>query len=92
MNSVAVTTNFSLHQTGIAASLVGNSRAAACGAFLQQQPHLLAEQNNDSSSHISIVPLHIIRTSTLAIVALSNTQQVVSLKLINTNYLIGKCK
>jgi len=36
MNSVAATTNFSLHQTGVAASPVGNSRAAAIGAFLQQ--------------------------------------------------------
>ena len=82
-----VTANFSFHQTGVAAQLTGHSHATVGGALPQQQPPLLAEQNNDSSSHVFVVPLHIIGTSTSAIVALSNIHQVVSLKLMNTNYL-----
>jgi hypothetical protein len=75
MDSAAV--DFSLHQTGFVVD----------GAFPQQQPLYLTEQYNGSSSHVSIVPLHIMGTSTPAIVALSNTEEVVSLKLTNTNYL-----
>jgi len=54
--------------------VVDHLQAAAGGALPQQhQPSLLAEQNNDSSSHISIIPLHIMKISTPAIVALFNT-------------------
>jgi hypothetical protein len=49
-----VTANFSFHQTGVAAQLTGHSHAAVGGALPQQQPSLLAEQNNDSSSHVFV--------------------------------------
>jgi len=84
---VASVADFSLHQTGVAAQPTGHSQAAANGAFPQRQPPSLATQNDDSSSHVSVIPLHIIGTSTSAIVVLSNTQQVVSFKLTNINYL-----
>jgi hypothetical protein len=84
---VASVADFSLHQTGIAAQPTDHSQAAANGALPQRQPPSLAAQNNDSSSHVFVIPLHIIGTSTSVIVVLSNTQQVVSLKLTNTNYL-----
>jgi hypothetical protein len=47
----------------------------------------LAEHINDSFYRVSTTPLYIIGTPTPDIVALSNTQQVVLLKLTNTNYL-----
>jgi hypothetical protein len=84
---VAAAVDFSLHQIGFAAQPTGHSYAAASGALPQQQPPSLIAQNNDSYSHVSVVPLHIIGTSTSTIVILSNTQQIVSLKLTNINYL-----
>jgi hypothetical protein len=62
-------------------------QAADGGVLPQQQPPLLAEHINDSFSHVSVVPLNIIRIPTPAIIDLFNTQQVVSLKLVNINYL-----
>jgi hypothetical protein len=47
----------------------------------------MSEHVNKSSSQVSVVPMHIMGTQTPAIVTLSNTHQVVSLKLTNTNYL-----
>jgi hypothetical protein len=79
--------DFSLHQINAAAQSATHSQVVAGGDFPQQHPLSVAEQNNGSSSHIFVVPLHIMRTSTPAIVVLSNTQQVVSLKLTNINYL-----
>jgi len=86
--TVIIAANFSLHQFGITAQLVGHSQVTVNGpSFSQQQSPYLAEQNNGSSSHVSVVPLCIMGTSTPVIVFLSNTQQVISLKLMNTNYL-----
>jgi hypothetical protein len=86
--TVIVAVNFSLYQFGVAAQLAGHSQVAVNGpSFPQQQSPYLAEQNNGSSSHVYVSPLHIMETSTLAIVALSNTQQVILLKLANNNYL-----
>jgi len=61
--------------------------AAVAGVLPPQQQPSLAEHINDSSSQVSAVSLHTMRTQTLAIVALSNTHEVVLLKLTNTNYL-----
>ena len=83
----AAAAEFSLHQTSGVDQPASHSQAAVGGAFPHQQHPLHAEQNHGSSSHVYVVPLHIVGTSTPSIVALSNTQQVVSLKLTNTNYL-----
>ena len=56
------------------------------GGAAQSASHSQAEWNHGSSSHVFLVPLHIMGTLTPSIIALSNTQQVVSLKLTNTNY------
>jgi hypothetical protein len=48
-------------------------QAADGGVLPQQQPSLLAEHINDSSSHVSVAPLNIMRIPTPAIIALSNT-------------------
>jgi hypothetical protein len=86
--TVIVAVNFSLYQFGVAAQLAGHSQVAVNGpSFPQQQSPYLAEQNNGSSSHVSIIPLQIVGTLTPAIVFLSNTKQVILLKLMNTNYL-----
>jgi hypothetical protein len=69
MDSVVAAVDFSLHQTGIATPPVGHSQAAIGGAFPQQQPPLHVKQNNDSSFHVSVIPLYIIETSTPVIVA-----------------------
>ena len=82
-----VATDFSLHQTGVVAPSTGHTQAVAYGSFPQQQTPSFAEQNSGSSSHVYVAPLHIMETSTLAIVALFNTQQVILLKLANNNYL-----
>jgi len=79
--------DFSLHQTGVVAPTAGHTQAAVDGSFPQQQAPSPAEQNNGSSFHVFIVPLHIMGTLTPAIVALSTTQQVILLKLTNNNYL-----
>jgi hypothetical protein len=63
------------------------SEAAAAGSFSHQQQPQPAEQHLGSFSHVSAVPLDIMGTTTPSIVALSNTHQVVSLKLTTTNYL-----
>jgi hypothetical protein len=83
----AAAAEFSLHQTSGVDQPASHSQAAVGGAFPHQQHPLHAEQNHGSSSHVYVVPLHIVGTSTPSIVALSNTQQVVSLKLTNSNYL-----
>jgi hypothetical protein len=82
-----VAADFSLHQKSGVDQPTTDSQAAAGGAYPHQQHPLHADENHGSSSHVSVVPLHIMGTSTPSIVALSNTQQVVSLKLTNTNYL-----
>ena len=64
-----------------------NHLQAASGVLRQQLQPSLAEHANDSSSHVSVVPLHIMGTQTPTIVALFNTHQVISLKLTNTSYL-----
>jgi hypothetical protein len=85
MDSV-VTADFSLHQISVAAPPVSYAQAVVGGPFPQQQTPYLAEQKNGSSSHVSVVSLHIIRTLIPAIIYLSNTQQLISLKLTNNNW------
>jgi hypothetical protein len=93
MDSTTAVANFSLTTSGPA--LPASHLQASGGGVLppQQQPSLV-EQVNDSFSRVSVVPLHIIRTQTLAIVALSNTHQVVLLKLMYEHnkkpYLLGQ--
>jgi hypothetical protein len=87
MDSVAAAA-YCPHQNGGAAQPASHSEAAATGSFShQQQEPQPAEQNHGSFSHVFGVPLHIMGTTTPDIVALSNTHQVVSLKLTTTNYL-----
>jgi hypothetical protein len=86
MDSTAAGADFSL-TTGGKAPPASHLQAVADGVLPPQQQPSLSEQVNDSFSQVSVVPLHIMRTQTPAIVALSNTHQVVSLKLTNTNYL-----
>jgi len=86
MDSIAAAA-YSPHQNGGAAQPSSPSEAAAAGSFSHQQQPQPAEQNLDSFSHVSVVPLHIMGTTTPSIVALSNTHQVVSLKLTTINYL-----
>jgi hypothetical protein len=78
---------FSLHQTGSATQLASLLEAAVVGSFSHQQQPQPAEQNHGSFSHVSVVPPYIMGTTTPSIVALSNTHQMVSLKLTTTNYL-----
>jgi len=85
MDSV-VAADFSLHQISVTASLVGYTQAVVGGPFPQQQTRYLTEQKNGSSSHVFIVSLYIIGTLIPAIIYLSNTQQVISLKLTNNNW------
>ena len=75
------------HHTGSAAQSANQSKVVADGSFSHQQQPSLVEQHHGSFSHIYVFPLHITGTSTPSIIALSNTQQVVSLNLTNTNYL-----
>ena len=86
MDSTIVAADFSL-TTGGAAQLANHLQAAGGGVLPSQQQPSLAEHINDSSSQIFVVPLHIMGTQPPAIVALSNTHQIVLLKLMNTNYL-----
>jgi hypothetical protein len=81
-----VAADFSL-STGGAARPANHPQAAANGVFSPQLQPPLAEHVSDSSSQVSVVPLPLMGTHTPAIVPLSNTHQVVSLKLTNTNYL-----
>jgi hypothetical protein len=85
MDSTATTT-FSPHQIDGLAQPTSHSEAVAAGSFSHQQQPQPTAQNYGSFSHV-YVPLHIMGTTTPFIVALSNTHQVVSLKLMTTNYL-----
>jgi len=78
---------FSPNQTSGATQPASHLEAAATGSFSHHQQPQLAEQNHGSFFHVSVVPLHIMGTTTPSIVTLSNTHQVVSLKLTTTNYL-----
>jgi hypothetical protein len=80
MDSTTAVANFSLTTSG-AAPPANHLQASGGGVLPPQQQPSLAEQVNDSFSQVFVVPLHIMGTQTLAIVALSNTHQVVSLKL-----------
>jgi len=86
MDSAAAAAAFSLHQIGSTAQPGSPSEVVAAGSFSHQQQAQPAEQNHGSFSHVSVIPPHIMRT-TPSIVVLSNTHQVVSLKLTTTNYL-----
>ena len=86
MDFAVAAINFSLTTDG-ASQPANHLHAATSGILPPQQQPPLAEHVNDSFSQVSIVPLHIIGTQSPVIVALSNTHQVVSLKLTNTNYL-----
>jgi len=86
MDSAVAASDFSLN-TGGAAQPTSHLQATAGGVFPQQQQPSLAEHVNDTSSHVSVITLHIMRAQTPVIIALSNTYQVVSLKLTNINYL-----
>jgi hypothetical protein len=83
----AATATFSPHQIGGPAQPASHSEAVAAGSFSHQEQPEPTAQNYSSFSHVYAVPLHIIGTTTPFIVALSNTHQVVSLKLMTTNYL-----
>jgi len=67
--------------------LASHSEVTAAGSFSHQHQPQPAEQNHGSFSYVSVVPLHIMGITTPFINALSNTHQVVSLKLRTTNYL-----
>jgi hypothetical protein len=75
------------HQTGGIAQPASHLEAPAVGSFSHQQQPQPATQTPGSFSHVSVVPLHIMGTTPPSIVALSNTHQVVSLKLTTINYL-----
>jgi hypothetical protein len=81
-----VAANFPL-SIGGAAQPASHPQAVAGGIFAPQQQPPLAKHVSDSSSQVSAVPLPLMGTHTSSIVPLSNTHQVVSLKLTNTNYL-----
>jgi hypothetical protein len=74
------------HHTGSTIQPTNQLEVVADGSFSHQQQPSPAEHHHGFFSHVSVVPLHIMGTSTPSIVTLSNTQQVVSLKLTNTNY------
>jgi len=86
MDSTVDVCDFSL-TTGGTAQPTNHLQAAGGGVLPSQQQPSFAEHINDSSSQVFVIPLHIMGTQTPAIVALSNTHQIVSLKLMNTNYL-----
>jgi len=72
-------------------STVAADFSLTTGGAAQPASHLqaassLAEYVSNSSSQVSVIPLHVMGAQTPAIVVLSNTHQVVSLKLTNTNY------
>jgi hypothetical protein len=64
---------FSPHRTNGAAQQASHSEAAAAGSFSHQQQPQPVEQNHGSFSHVFVVPLHIMRTTTPSIVVLSST-------------------
>jgi hypothetical protein len=86
MNSTVVAVDFSLTTNG-AAQPASHLQVAVGGVLPPQQQPPLTEHINDSFSQVFVVPLHIMGTQTPTIIALSNTHQVVSWKLMNTNYL-----
>ena len=73
--------------TGGAAQLASHLQAVVSGVFPPQQQPPHAKHVSNSSSQVFVVPLHIMGTQTLAIIALSNNLQIVSLKLTSINYL-----
>jgi hypothetical protein len=85
MDSSAAAADFSL-TTGGAAQSASHLQVIASSVLPPQHHPSLAEHIHDSSQ-VSVIPLHIMGTQPPAIVALSNTHQVVSLKLMDTNYL-----
>jgi hypothetical protein len=86
LNGFYCAADFSLTTSG-AAQPASHLQAVAGGVFPPQQQPPLTEHVYDSSSQVYVVPLHIMGTHTPSIVPLSNTHQVVSLKLTITNYL-----
>jgi len=86
MDAAAAVADFFLTISG-AAQLANHVQAAVGGVFPPQQQHLLSEHVNESSSQVSTILLHIIGTQTLAIINVSNTHQVVSLKLMKLSLL-----
>jgi hypothetical protein len=72
--------------TGGVAQSASHLAAVADDSFSHQQQPQSAEQNHGSFSHFYVVPLHIMGIKN-PIVMLSNTHQMVSLKLTTTNYL-----
>jgi hypothetical protein len=85
MDSIAAVA-FPPHQTGGAAHLANPSEAVVAIFFSHHQQPQPTEHNHGSFSHVSVVP-HIMGIITPSIIVLSNTHQVVSLKLTTTNYL-----
>jgi len=71
---VAVVADFTLH-TGIATQTASHPQAIVSGVLPQQQPPLLAEHINNYSSHVSVIHLHIMGTSTPAIVVYSTSNK-----------------
>jgi hypothetical protein len=87
MESAAAVIAFSPHQTGGASQPASPLEFVAAGSFSHQQQPQPVEQNHGYFSHVFVIPPHIMRTTTPSIIVLSNTYQVVSLKLTTTNYL-----
>jgi hypothetical protein len=85
MDSSVAAADFSL-TTGGAAQSASHLQVIASSVLPPQHHPSLAEHIHDSSQ-VYVIPLHIMGTKPPAIVALSNTHQVVSLKLMDTNYL-----
>jgi len=86
MDSAVAAATYSPHQTDGAAQPGSHSKVVATGFFSHQQQPQPTEQNRGSFSYDYVVPLHIMGTTTPSIVALSNTHQMVSLKLTITNF------
>jgi len=62
---------FSPHQTGSAAQPARPLEPAVASSFSHQQQPQPAEQNHGSFSHVSVIPLHIMGTTTPFIVAVT---------------------
>ena len=76
------------------AAAVDISPSTGAATSSTNHPHVVGREQlprvehvSDSSSHDSSVPLPLMETHTLAMAPLSNTHQIVSLKLMNINYL-----
>jgi hypothetical protein len=84
MDSIATAIDFSLTTSGAAQS-ASDLQAVASGVLPPQQQPPLKDNVSDSFLQVSTLPLRIMGTQTPTIIALLNTHQVVSLKLMNAD-------